>query len=176
VIDISTSVRDRPTRAHEYLFLLSKSGRYLYDSDAIREPLRPKMLTTFGSKRRSKGTDALGRVAADNWTRDVPDRKPRLNADGTHAGANRRSVWTVAKRPYKGAHFATYPPQLIEPCILACSRPGDIVLDPFFGSGTTGVVAQQYGRRYLGFDLSPAYAELATIRLRQGTLAVRGAA
>lgn len=165
-------VRDRPTTSHEYVFLLSKSDEYHYDGDAVRTPLAKKTLTTFGTSRRSKGNDALGGVAADNWTKHTPDRKPRLGPDGQPAGANLRSVWTVATQPYAGAHFATFPPRLIEPCILAGSRPGDIVLDPFFGSGTTGMVAQQHGRRYIGFDLG--YHDLATERLRQVALPMRG--
>jgi len=82
---------------------------------------------------------------------------------------NRRSVWTVATRPYKGAHFATYPPALIEPCILACSRPGDIVLDPFMGSGTTAQVALQHGRQYLGCELNPEYGPLQQERIAAAT-------
>lgn len=166
------SVTDRCTKAHEYLFLLSKSASYFYDADAIREPLAQKTLTTFGSRRRSKGTDARGRVAADNWTRDVPERKPKLDKNGEHAGANKRSVWTVATQPYDGAHFATFPPKLIEPCVLAGSGPGDIVLDPFFGSGTTGEVAEKHGRRWIGFDLG--YADLAKARTAQRSLPMAG--
>lgn len=168
-----SSVEDRPTTAHEYMFLLSKKPSYFYDADAIREPLADKTLTTFGSKRRSsKGNDPLGKVASDNWARDVPDRKPRLTEDGEIAGANKRSVWTIAPQPYDGAHFATYPPKLIEPCILAGSAPGDVVLDPFFGSGTTGEVAERHGRRWLGFDLNPAYEQLQRERTAQRSLLV----
>lgn len=166
------SVTDRCTKAHEYLFLLSKSERYYYDADAIREPLADKTLTTFGSRRRSKGTDALGRVAADNWTRDVPERKPKLDENGDHAGANKRSVWTVATQPYDGAHFATFPPRLIEPCVLSGAPPGALVLDPFFGSGTTGEVAEKHGRRWIGFDLG--YEALAKERTAQRSLVLTG--
>jgi DNA modification methylase len=162
------SVRDRPTKAHEYLFLLSKSPTYYYDADSTRTALASKTLTTFGSKRRSKGTDALGKVAADNWTNDVPVRKPKLGVDGQPAGANLRSVWTCASQPYAGAHFAVFPPRLIRPCVLAGSRPGDLVLDVFHGSGTTGMVAQQHGRRWIGFDLG--YAALAAERTSPGPL------
>ena len=118
------SVRDRCTKAHEYIFLLSKSERYFFDTEAMREP------------------------AADGETR------------------NRRSVWTVATRPYKGAHFATFPPALIEPCILAGSKPGDIVLDPFMGSGTTAQVALQHGRQYMGCELNPEYKALQDRRIQ----------
>jgi site-specific DNA-methyltransferase (cytosine-N4-specific) len=200
------SVTDRTTKAHEYLFHFSKSESYYYDADAIRDPLAEKTLTTFGTTRRSKGNDALGKVAADNWSRDVPIRKPRLDENGEFSGANKRSVWTVrdtdrlkfaeeqatawselatyirehprgkhsvwpvTPQPYAGAHFATFPPDLIEPCILACSRVGDLVLDPFFGSGTTGQVAEKHERLWIGFDLNPKYAELAKERTAQRSL------
>lgn len=165
------SVTDRPTKAHEYIFLLSKSETYHYDADAIREPLRPKTLTTFGTERKSKGNDALGGVKADNWARDVKERRAKLGPDGQPVGANKRTVWTVGTQPYDGAHFATFPPRLIEPCILAGSRVGDVVLDPFFGSGTTGLVAEAHGRRWIGFDLG--YEGLAAERLARGLAAPR---
>lgn len=113
------SVKDRPTRAHEYLFLLSKSERYYYDHSAIRET----------------------------------------------NGRNRRSVWSVPTQAFRDAHFATFPPALIEPCILASTRPGDFVLDPFFGSGTVGLVSDALGRRYVGVELNPAYVNMAMSRL-----------
>lgn len=117
------SVTDRPTTAHEHLFLLAKSERYFYDADAIREPLRPKTFTTFGTKHRAQGNDGLGLVKSDNWGRTVVERQPRLTLDGEIAGANKRSVWTVASQPYSEAHFATMPPKLVEPCILAGTSP-----------------------------------------------------
>lgn len=159
------SVSDRPTKAHEYIFLLTKSERYYYDADAIREPLAAKTSTTYGSTRKSKGGDALGKVMANNLARDVPVRKPRLKDDGTEAGANKRSVWTVATHPFKEAHFATFPAQLITPCVLAGSRPGDVVLDPFNGAGTTGIAALRHQRNYVGIELNPGYAEMAAARL-----------
>lgn len=114
------SVKDRPTRAHEYLFMFTKSERYYYDHKAIRE----------------------------------------------ENGRNRRSVWNVNTQPFTGAHFATFPPKLIEPCILASTRPGDFVLDPFFGSGTVGVVSSENDRKYVGIELNPEYIALASERLR----------
>ena len=120
------SVKDRPARAHEYIFLLSKSEQYLYNWEATREP-----------------------------------------ADGG-GYRNRRSVWSVNTKPFSGAHFATFPPDLIRPCILAASNPGDFVLDPFFGSGTVGVVCQEVGRQYVGIELNPDYVALATHRLQCG--------
>lgn len=160
------SVADRPTKSHEYIFLLAKRESYFYDADAIREPLKPKTLTTFNAERRSKGGDESGNVKADNWARDVRKRRTKVDSNGHPVGANKRSVWTVGSQPYKGAHFATFPPRLITPCVLAGSRPGDLVLDPFFGAGTTGLVAEGLGRRWIGFDVNPAYAELARERIR----------
>ena len=113
------SVRDRPTRSHEYLFLLSKSEKYFYDRNAVLEA----------------------------------------------NGRNRRSVWDVHTQGGGGAHFATFPPKLIEPCIRASSEPGDFVLDPFFGSGTVGLVAGELGRRYVGIELNPDYVRLAADRI-----------
>lgn len=115
------SVKDRPTRSHEYLFLLSKSSHYHYDREAVKE----------------------------------------IN------GRNRRTVWSIPTEPYAGAHFATFPPSLIEPCVLAGSRPGDWVLDPFFGAGTTGVVCEKLGRKYVGIELVEDYVQLAVERIRQ---------
>ena len=148
------SVRDRCTKAHEYVFLLSKSERYFFDAEAIKEPA-----VTVGDTRhlrRDKTADA------------------RLSPSGREGNGkpqaetrNRRSVWTVATRPYKGAHFATFPPALIEPCILAGSRPGDIVLDPFMGSGTTAAVALRHGRRYVGCELNPEYLPLQQSRMKE---------
>jgi DNA modification methylase len=144
------SVRDRPTKSHEYIFLMSKSARYLYDADAISEP--------HGS----------------NW---LAKRKPyeiKGNNDRNDGGQppqsarerrNRRSVWTVTTRPYKGAHFATFPPKLIEPCILAGAPRGAVVLDPFAGAGTTGLVSVRLGRSFRGVELNPVYADMARKRI-----------
>lgn len=170
------SVLDRPTRSHEYMFLLSKSRRYFYDADSIRTPLTPKTFTTHGSTRKSKGTDALGRVAAHNLSRDVPDRKPKLSESGEVLGANRRdvwtldeievpTVWTLSNEPYPHSHFATFPRALVEPCVLAGSRPGDVVLDIFAGSGTTLEVATSLGREAWGIELNPDYIPLIRRRL-----------
>lgn len=113
------SVKDRPTRAHEYMFMFTKDERYYYDRKAVLEP----------------------------------------------NGRNSRSVWNINTQGFSGAHFATFPPKLIEPCIMSSSRPGDFVLDPFFGSGTAGVVAEALGRRYIGIELNPEYVALAAKRI-----------
>jgi DNA modification methylase len=156
------SVRDRCTKAHEYVFLLSKSERYFFDSEAIKEP----SVDPEGSAKRYKapfwqnGKHQTGGYSA-NGAKHTAGIK---SFDGTR---NRRSVWSVATRPYKGAHFATFPPSLIEPCILAGSRPADIVLDPFMGSGTTAAVALQHGRAYLGCELNEDYKALQDERIAQ---------
>ena len=154
---------DRPARAHEYLFLLAKSRRYHYDADAIRIPLRPKSLTAHGTKRHHRPNDALGQVAAANQARSMPERKPQR--DGL--GANRRTVWTFGSQPspFADDHFASFPPRLIEPCILAGARIGDVVLDPFAGTGTVAEVALRHGRRSIAIELSPKYAALIERRL-----------
>ena len=150
------SVRDRCTKAHEYIFLLSKSERYFFDSGAIREG--EQVYTRKASPKKIADSDALP---------DGPGIHGGFGKDITTVGANKRSVWAVATKPYSGAHFATYPPELIEPCILAGSRPGDTVLDPFMGSGTTAQVAQNLGRKAIGCELNPQYVTLQTERTAQ---------
>lgn len=153
------SVTDRCTKAHEYIFLLSKSPKYYFDAEAIKEPAVSEK--PAGNKRH-KYADAY--VAGDS--EEHRTKAGLLALAGVEwKTRNRRSVWTVATRPYKGAHFATFPPALIEPCILAGSRPGDVVLDPFNGSGTTGVVALAHRREYIGIDLNPEYIEIARARI-----------
>jgi DNA modification methylase len=154
------SVRDRCTKAHEYIFLLSKSDRYFFDSEAMKEPAsNAGKRISLGAKSMSRGQATGANVAASGnglaEFYDVPETR------------NRRSVWTVTTKPYKGAHFATYPPDLIEPCILAGSREGDIVLDPFMGSGTTAAVSIKHGRQYLGCELNPTYGELQEQRIKE---------
>ena len=161
------SVSDRCTKSHEYIFLLAKSEMYLFDADSIRTPLAPKTFTAFGTSRRSKGNDALGKVAADNWSGTV--RKPRVDKDGVPVGANARSVWTIATQPSPLEHFAAFPEELARRCIVAGSRVGDTVLDPFAGTGTTGIVALKEGRRFIGVELNPAYAAMAEERSKSVT-------
>ena len=152
------SVRDRPTKAHEYIFLLSKSARYYYDQDAIKEPaIYADQRVSLGKKSFSKGQAAgSGRAPSGNALNnyyDVLDTR------------NKRSVWRVTTKPFKGAHFAVFPPDLIRPCILAGCPAGGVVLDPFFGAGTTGLVAKQEGRHYIGVELNPEYAKMAKERI-----------
>ena len=149
-----SSVRDRCTKAHEYIFLLLKSDRYFYDADAIKEPSHSEVQSRHRAN--GIGVEEQGkRVGAGNLTANCGVRETR----------NRRSVWTVATKPYKGAHFATFPPDLIRPCILAgCPKDGT-VLDPFGGAGTTALVALQEGRKAVLCELNPDYIALAHKRL-----------
>jgi DNA modification methylase len=147
------SVKDRCTKAHEYIFLLSKSRAYYFDADAIKEPSKypndnRKARSSHLQKRMPTGTIAGIRPGSQ-----------------TYAFRNKRSVWSVATRPYAGAHFATFPPALVELCIIAASPMGGVVLDPFLGSGTTAAVARQLGRQYIGIELNAAYVKLARERL-----------
>jgi DNA modification methylase len=151
------SVTDRPTKSHEYLFLLTKSATYYYDADAIREnytsdqrgDLPPRPLKALGPNDRG---------GHSQWETGLKDSR-------LHDGRNKRSVWTIPTMPYSGAHFATMPEALVEPCILAGSRLGDLVFDPFLGSGTVGAVAERLGRRWAGTDLN--YQPLSKARTAQ---------
>jgi DNA modification methylase len=154
------SVTDRPTKAHEYIFLLSKQEQYFYNAEAIKEPSTGQTGNAANFKRTTKEILAPGQVY-------VQHREDRKSTEDTGT-RNKRDVWTVASKPYSGAHFATFPPKLIEPCILAGSRPGDTVLDPFNGAGTSGLVSIQHNRDYIGIDLNPDYLQLSRERFTQG--------
>lgn len=143
------SVRDRCTKAHEYIFLLSKSRRYHFDAQAMREDA----VKGFAGSDFRTGKTAVHQL-------DRVSHKERVE-DGKR---NRRSVWTVATRPFKGAHFATFPPDLIKPCVLAGCPAGGVVLDPFGGAGTTGIVAEAHGRDSILIELNPEYARMAEER------------
>jgi hypothetical protein len=197
------SVRDRCTKSHEYVFLLSKSARYYYDAEAIKEPVtqssierlsQPNLENQAGSDRvpgktngnmkavgagrrswnGSKFHDGKNREVHPNVgvNRDKPVNGHRPGRDDGGANCNdpeqekrnKRDVWTVCTQPYKGAHFATFPPKLIEPCILAGCPQGGTVLDPFGGSGTTGDVASGNGRDAILIELNPEYVKLAADR------------
>ena len=176
------SVTDRCTKAHEYLFLLTKSERYFFDAEAIKEQaVKGAANSDFHTGKMAE--HQLGRASTkprkSNSTNDsaVPGATEHsgLHREGTERepeNRNRRSVWTVPTQPYSGAHFAVFPAALIEPCILAGSRPGDLVLDPFMGSGTTAQVAQQLGRQWIGCELNTEYAPLQQARTAQAALAI----
>jgi DNA modification methylase len=167
------SVTDRPTKSHEYLFLLSKSSKYFYDHKAIKEPsVYPEddrkarasinhktMPTNMVNGIRPRKQDEVGKRQYtgfnDRWD----------NHEGPYVTRNKRTVWKIPTRAFPGAHFATYPPALVEPCILAGCPEGGTVLDPFNGAATTGLVAQKYGRNYIGIDLNPDYIEMSRKRL-----------
>jgi DNA modification methylase len=149
------SVTDRPTKAHEYVFLLSKGPRYFYAADAVRENWADERNGASGATV-SKFEDMGSRGRGDGGITNAPQV----------AGRNKRSVWTVATQPFPGAHFAVFPPKLIEPCVLAGSAEGDTVLDPFCGAGTTGLVATRNNRSFIGIELNPDYAEMARQRIR----------
>lgn len=152
------SVKDRCTKSHEYIFLLSKSQAYYFDSDAIKE----KAVSKPGKGATGRGTQAYA-IASGKGKNPQQDHSGWCGGNGETR--NKRDVWTVATRPYKGAHFAVFPPELIRPCVLAGSRKGGIVLDPFIGSGTTAAVAVEEGRDFIGIDIHPNYAELARKRV-----------
>jgi len=154
------SVTDRCTKCHEYIFLLSKSQSYYYDADAISEKSIHAGVTV---KSHGKYEDENGKNIKGHETHVVGERLVKETR-------NKRSVWTVTTKPYKGAHFATFPPDLIEPCILAGAPAGGVVIDPFMGSGTTAAVAILNGRNYLGCELNPAYKELQDERIRNAHL------
>lgn len=186
------SVTDRPTKAHEYIFLLSKSARYYYDYEAIREPATESSLARWaqdvdaqiGSERANGGEKSNGTMKAvvgprrsdkqrghsrrhagfnDRWDGMTKDEQAAM-------GRNKRSVWTVAPAQYRAAHFATFPEDLIRPCIMAGSPAGGAVLEPFAGSGTTLKVARDLGRAATGIELNPTYCGLVAQRLAQGVL------
>ena len=169
-----SSVTDRATRSHEYLFHFTKSDRYYYDYEASQEPAVGKNIhdltgpgcsapgqTPQTGSRKGRKNEAAGRTVVefqDRW--DAGEHSPMRN---------RRSVWTICTEPYKGAHYAVMPTKLVEPCVLAGSAVGDIVLDPFYGTGTVGVVALRHGRNFVGIDLDPRNLKLAEERIGGAT-------
>ena len=174
------SVRDRCTKSYEHIFMLSKSPQYYFDSEAISEPtaesttrrLSQNIDNQSGSSRAYGKVNGNMKAAAPRYGGNkytaTPDKFNRTKSGGIYEyrpRRNKRNVWTVTTKPYKGAHFATYPPDLIEPCILAGSRKGGVVLDPFLGSGTTAAVAEQLGREYIGIELNADNEPLIRERL-----------
>src|SRR4029077_3215549 len=152
------SVTDRPTKAHEMIYLLAKQERYFYDAEAIREP-NTLPLRNPGGYCPEKAVGPQNRNGHSQW-----DKSRTVGDAYNAAGRNKRTVWTIATQPYAEAHFATFPEEIPKLCILAGSKLGDVVLDPFAGSGTTGQVALELGRRAILIELNPAYIELAQDR------------
>jgi DNA modification methylase len=186
------SVTDRVTRSHEYIFFLSKSDQYFYDAAAIRNPPSEALIKQIEQGYNGQATkDFIGtgvQDASETKSRIINGYRKRVDKQRGHSrrhedfndrwdamtkeeqmlcGSNKRSVWTVAPANYPGAHFATWPPELIKPCILAGSPAGGTVLDPFAGSGTTGEVAIEYGRNFIGCELNDEYMPLIKDRLKQ---------
>lgn len=177
------SIRDRCTKAHEYLFLLSKSERYYFDQEAIAEPValasverlsRPTLDQQRGSDRVPGKTNGPMKAVGGRPGGRKPEKFDALVSGAGRSGIgeglltrNRRSVWEIPTQPFSEAHFATFPPALVEPCILAGCPIGGTVLDPFAGSGTTGMVADRLGRDAILIDLNPAYAAMARRRIEQ---------
>ena len=145
------SVRDRCTKSHEYIFLFSKNRKYYYDNEAIKEPAKD-----WGTRDRTNG----------KYHNEGTGLQPHSGLTKSYPTKNKRSVWSVTVKPYKEAHFATYPPDLIEPCILAGSEEGDIILDPFMGAGTTAAVAKSLNRYYIGCELNKDYGNLIQKRIQ----------
>lgn len=176
------SVKDRCVKSHEYIFLLSKSARYFFDYEAIREPVKDSTVKRMsqdvehqtGSDRipgKSNGNmkAVLPRYGGKKYT-EHPNSFYRTKSGHMYVFSpmrNKRDVWTVATVPHKEAHFAMFPEKLIEPCILSGSRVGDEVLDPFAGGGTTGIVAERLGRRFTGIEINPEYIEIARKRMKE---------
>ena len=144
------SVRDRCTKSHEYLFLLSKNKKYYYDNESIKEPAKD-----WGTRDRTNG----------KYHNKGTGLSPHTGLTKSYPTKNKRSVWSITNKPYKGAHFAVFPPDLIIPCIKAGSSEGDIVLDPFMGSGTTAMVARDLDRHYIGCELHEDYSTLIDERV-----------
>jgi len=145
------SVRDRCTKSHEYIFLLSKNKKYYYDNEAIKEPVKQD----WGTRDRTKG----------KYHNSGSGLSPHSGLSKSYDRKNKRDVWSVTNKPFKGSHFAVFPPDLITPCILAGSEKGDIILDPFMGSGTTAMVAKHLGRDYIGCELHEEYGNLIDQRV-----------
>ena len=146
------SVKDRCTKSHEHLFLLSKNKKYYYDNEAIKEPVKQD----WGKRDRTTG----------KYHNPGTGLQPHRGLTKSYERKNKRDVWSVTNKPFKGAHFACFPPELIEPCILAGSKKGDIILDPFMGSGTTAMVAKEHDRHYYGCELNENYGKLIEKRIK----------
>ena len=151
------SVKDRCTKAHEYIFLLSKNAKYYFDNEAIKEDAVAKNRSA-GNKVPQKGTDQPFSETKQGLIKAQQKKYQKRN---------KRSVWTVTTKPFKGAHFATFPMDLIEPCVLAGCPEGGTILDPFAGSGTTGIVAANHARNSVLLELNEEYIEIAKKRIKE---------
>jgi site-specific DNA-methyltransferase (adenine-specific) len=164
------SVKSRPTTDHEYIFLFSKSAQYYYDADGIRE-----QHVTFTENSKMKG--GRKHFGNRNGTPEIGKNSGNCNLHDARwdqafhpKGRNKRTVWSVPLGKFRDAHFAVFPPKLIEPCILAGAPLGGVVLDPFFGAGTVGLVARQLGRRFVGVELNPEFVQIAKRRLEKARI------
>jgi len=162
------SVKDRCTRSHEYLFMLTKSRKYYFNDKAIAEEAKTKPGATW-QERKAAGATAgnviVGHETRNGTQRVVHGKGVTSNLTRQDGMRNKRSVWTITTKPFRGAHFAVMPEALVEPCVLASTRTNDLVLDPFTGSGTVGVVALKHDRNFVGVELNPEYAEIARNRI-----------
>ena len=178
---IPESVKDRCTKCHEYIFLLSKSPKYYFDADAISEPIAERSVKRYmqnidgqeGSHRQPNRNGRAMKAAmpklGGNKYGDSTDVKARTKSGREYIAQlrkNKRDVWSVSTHGFKGAHFAVFPEELVRPCILAGSPVGGVVLDPFFGSGTVGVVSMKENRNFIGIEINPGYVDIANDRLR----------
>lgn len=160
------SVKDRCARCHEHIFLFSKSRKYHFDYKAISEPIAPT--TAQRLKRGLNGSNKFGKAIPGQAQQQTINRVREhgsITDDMINPLRNKRDVWTINTVPFKGGHYAAYPPKLVETCLLAGCPEGGVVLDPFMGSGTTGMVAKQLDRHYVGIELNPEYTELAYARI-----------
>ena len=156
------SVKDRPAKCYEHIFLLSKSPKYYYDYKAIQEPIKEVTAARY-----TRGRSGKAKYSETKMSQGI-DRKTDAVTEETRQYKRKRDVWEVSTNTFRmDEHFAMFPEKLVEPCILAGSKEGDTVLDPFFGSGTTGAVAKRLGRSYIGIDLNPHYIEKAEKRIAE---------
>lgn len=166
-------VKDRCTKSHEYIFLLSKKPQYYFDYEAIREKGVMKKGDNSGS-RQNDTRETHGTGGGNSGISLAKEKLAKELEEKGYSTRNKRDVWSVPTKSCKEAHFATFPEELIKPCILAGCRQGGVVLDPFFGSGTTGKVSQKYNRNYLGIELNPEYIEIAQRRNSDVQMSIEG--
>lgn len=159
------SVKDRCTKSHEYIFLMTKSQKYYFDYEAIREQANPNYISKNIRCGGNKYGDKNGHNAQIYSGNVYEQKKKDKIQGGAYYVRNKRDVWSINVKPNKEAHFATYPPELVSNCIIAGCPEGGVVLDPFIGSGTTGIVANKLGRHYVGIELNPEYVKMAERRI-----------